>query len=93
MSTTPDTERKPRRFLVTHPFHPLFKREFDLLEYRHCWGEERVFYLEEKGELRSFPARWTSAVADDPLLMISAGRSMFRVDDLLELVILMQGSK
>jgi Family of unknown function (DUF5372) len=52
-----------------------------------------VFYLEEKGELRSFPARWTSAVADDPLVMISAGRSMFRVDDLLELVLLIQGIK
>ncbi|MCH7505836.1 MAG: hypothetical protein IID60_00840 [Proteobacteria bacterium] len=93
MSNAPDTDSKPRRFRVTHPFHPLFNREFDLLEYRHCWGEERVFYLDEKGELRSFPARWTSAVADDPWVMISAGRSMFRVDDLLELVLLIQGIK
>ena len=52
-----------------------------------------MFYLEEKGELHSFPARWTSAVADDPWVIISAGRSMFRVDDLLELVLLIQGIK
>jgi len=93
LSNAPDADCKPRRFHVTHPFHPLFNREFELLEYRHCWGEERVFYLDENTDLHSFPARWTSAVADDPLVMISAGRSMFRVDDLLELVLLLQGIK
>ncbi len=36
-------------------------------------------------ELRSIPVRWTSAVAADPLVVISAGRSMYRVADLLEL--------
>ena len=35
--------------------------------------------------MRSLPARWTSAVAGDPLVVISAGRSMYRVADLLEL--------
>jgi hypothetical protein len=93
LSNAPDADSKPRHFRVTHPFHPLFNREFELLEYRHCWGEERVFYLEKNTDLHSFPARWTSAVADDPLVMISAGRSMLRVDDLLELVILLQGIK
>jgi len=43
--------------------------------------------------VRSLPARWTSAVADDPWIVIASGRAMFRVDDLLELVLLIQGIK
>ena len=85
MSNAPDADREERRFRVTHPFHPLFGREFELVHYRQCWGEDRVFYLDEGEELRSLPARWTSAVAADPLVVVSAGRSMFRVADLLEL--------
>lgn len=85
MSNAPDADREQRRFRVTHPFHPLFGREFELVHCRQCWGEDRVFYLDEGEELRSLPARWTSAVADDPLVVISAGRSMYRVADLLEL--------
>lgn len=93
MSNTPDADGRTRRFQVTHPFHPLFEHEFELLEYRQCWGEDRVFYLNEGGDLRSFPARWTSAVADDPLTVIASGRAMFRIDDLLELVTLIQDMK
>jgi len=85
LSNAPDADREERRFRVTHPFHPLFGREFELVHYRQCWGEDRVFYLDEGEELRSLPARWTSAVAADPLVVVSAGRSMFRVADLLEL--------
>ena len=92
-STTPDTNSKQRFFHVIHPFHPLFEREFELFDYRKCWGEDRVFYLDEAGVLRSLPARWTSAVADDPLVVIAAGRSLFRVPDLLELVDLVRGAK
>jgi hypothetical protein len=76
---------------VTHPFHPLFGREYDLIQYRHFWGEDRVVYLDETGEARSLPAGWTSAVADDPTVVISAGRSHFRVADLVELVQLVRG--
>ena len=84
LSNAPDTDGEQRRFRVTHPFHPLLGREFELTQYRQCWGEDRVFYLDDE-DLRSIPARWTSAVADDPLVVISAGRSMYRVSDLLEL--------
>ena len=55
------------------------------MQYRQCWGEDRVFYVDEGEELRSLPARWTSFVAVDPVVVISAGRSMYRVADLLEL--------
>ena len=68
----------------------MFGREFELVHYRQCWGEDRVFYPDEREVMRSLPARWTSAVADDPFVVISAGRSLFRVTDLLELTNLVQ---
>lgn len=37
--------------------------------------------------------RWTSAVAVDPFVMISAGRSPFRVADLIELTKLVGGEE
>ena len=92
MSNAPDAEAERRRFQVTHPFHPLFGREYDLFDYRHFWAEDRVVYVDEAGEARTLPARWTSAVAEDPAVALSAGRSYFRVTDLVELVRLIEGS-
>ena len=80
-----------RRFRVTHPFHPLRGREYDLIDYRHFWSEDRVVYVDETGEARSLPARWTSAVAEDPAVVVSAGRAHFRVADLLELAKIVRG--
>jgi hypothetical protein len=77
---------------VTHPFHPLLEREYDLIQYRHFWGEDRVVYVDEAGEAHSLPTRWTSAVADDPAVIVSAGRAHFRVADLIELVKLVRGT-
>jgi hypothetical protein len=76
---------------VTHPFHPLFGREYDLIDYRHFWAEDRVVYVDERGVACSLPARWTSVVAADPTVVISAGRSHFRVADLVELAKLLRG--
>ena len=44
-----------------------------------------MFYVDENDQVRALPARWTSVVADDPFVVISAGRSDLRVADLLEL--------
>ena len=41
---------------------------------------------DERGEVRSLPASWTSAGEEDAFRVMSAGRSAFRVEDLLELV-------
>src|SRR5512140_171657 len=76
-------------FRVTHPFHPLHGREFQLVDRRQTWGEDRVYYLDEQGELRRLPASWTSAATADPFVLMSNGRSHFRVDDLLELSMLL----
>src|SRR5262245_55148078 len=40
--TTPSGSVQQETFVVTHPFHPLFQRKFELVMYRPCWGEDRV---------------------------------------------------
>ena len=85
-STTPDGACPGRRFRITHPFHPLHGREYELVSYRQAWGEHRIYFHEESGRLVLIPAAWTDAVAGDPFVEIAAGRSHFRLVDLLRLV-------
>jgi hypothetical protein len=49
------------------------------------WGEDRVFYYDASGKLKSLLTNVTDLVSKDAFDRISAGRSAFRVDDLLEL--------
>ena len=49
------------------------------------WGEDRVFYYDSSGKLKSLWANLTDVVPQDAFDRISAGQSAFRVDDLLEL--------
>jgi hypothetical protein len=58
------------------------------LERRSAWGEERVYFHDDAGRLRRLTATWTNAVAANRFEAVSAGRSHFRVDDLLQLVLL-----
>ena len=78
-------------FQVTHPFHPRFGKTYPLITYRPIWGEDRVYYHDETGKLRSIPAKWTDVHGEDPFVMVAAGRSPFRVADLLELCRLVEG--
>ncbi len=75
---------------MTHPHHPLFGQEFDLVTYRHAWGEHRVFFHDQEGRLRCLPATWTDVVAPEPFVEVSAGRSLFRIEDLLALAALLR---
>jgi hypothetical protein len=70
---------------VTHPFHPLCGREFPLVTYSHNWWGHHVHFHDDTGRLASLPAQWTSLFPVDPFVALSAGRSPFRVQDLLEL--------
>ena len=45
-----------------------------------------MYFHDLDGELRLLPARWTSLAAPDPFVTIAAGRSWFRIQDLVELV-------
>ena len=50
------------------------------------WGEDRVFYYDQTGALKSFLSNVTDVMPEDAFTRISAGRSVFRVDDLLDLL-------
>jgi len=43
-------------------------------------------YRDEEGRVRSLPASWTTAGAVDPYVVLSAGRSLLHLQDLLALV-------
>ena len=60
---------------------------------KHSWGEDRVFYYEAGGKLKSLMTNVTDVIARDAFDRISAGRSAFRIDDLLELRRLLEKCK
>jgi hypothetical protein len=68
---------------VTHPFHPLAGREFEFVEHRLNWGEDRVCLRDGNGELFSLPAAWTDAAVVDPFVVVAAGRCPFTTGGLL----------
>ena len=76
---------------MTHPFHPWRGREFVFVVARRTWGEDRVFFFDEDGVQRSLPRVWTDAADADPFVALAAGRSSFRVEDLVALVGLIDG--
>ena len=61
-------------------------QEYELVGFAHTWGEHRVFFR-KPGDQRvcSVPAGWTDVEGPDPFVAMSAGRSYFRVADLIEL--------
>lgn len=69
-----------------HPYHPLYGKTFQLVAVRENWGEMRVVFFDDQGELRTLPATWTDVFPPDPLLTLADGRALFRVVDLLRLV-------
>ncbi|MHB1587505.1 MAG: DUF5372 family protein [Acidiferrobacteraceae bacterium] len=89
----PAGDGQSRRFRVTHPYHPLFSQEFELVLRAQNWREDRVWFYDVAERLRSLPADWTSAVAEDPFNVIGAGRAAFRVEELLELARLIGRAK
>jgi len=57
-----------------------------MLEYYQCWGENRVFFLDSSEQVQQLPVSWTDVLGEDPFVMVAAGRSPLRVEDLLRLV-------
>lgn len=84
--TAPHVNQLKRHFTVTHPFHPLYQRQFELLSYRKSWGREFIDFQYDNGKTGAIPLTWTDADQVDPFLTISQGRSVFRVPELLQLV-------
>ncbi len=58
---------------------------------RHSWGEDRVYFFDDGGQLKSLPAGWTDIDPPDHFVVVAAGRSAFRIEDLLRLATLLEG--
>jgi hypothetical protein len=58
---------------VVHPHHPMNGQRFKLVTYRHNWGEDRVYFHDRSGTLRSIPACWTDDAASRSIR--SSGRT------------------
>ena len=69
-------------------FTPLYGRELRLIDQYLAWGEDRVCFRDDGGELRYLPTAWTSLAPADSFVRTSAGRSHFRIEDLLRLATL-----
>ena len=74
-----------RSIRFTHPFHPLLGREFEVVDVRRAWGEEWFYFYDDEENLVAVRGSWTDASEAEPFVAISAGRSRFRVVDLLRL--------
>ena len=78
----------PVEFEITHAFHPLRGKRFVLTTRMQNWGEDRVTFFDDDGQLRSLPAAWTNVDEPDEFSRAAAGRSWLRTDDLARLRVL-----
>ncbi len=60
------------------------------MTYRHNWGEDRVYFHDATGHWTSVPAAWTTVAPQDPFVAMASGRCLFRYEDLLKLVNLVE---
>ena len=92
-STAPNSSDKHRRVRITHPFHPLCSKEFDLIEHKCLFGESYLFFCHPSGHLRQIPAVWTDFLKTDAFVEVAAGRSSLHADFLLQLTELLKQLK
>ena len=75
---------------MVHPFHPWFGREFAFVAVQRTWRQDRVFFFGDDGITQSLPRAWTDVADPDVFVTVAAGRSPFRVEDLLALAEVME---
>jgi hypothetical protein len=76
---------------VTHPFHPLYGRELEVVDVRSAWGEWRVYVSDQAGRLLRLPVSWTDWAEPDLFQVVSNGRSPLHIGGLRRLVELLAG--
>jgi hypothetical protein len=90
LSTAPGSGKNVRRLRITHPFHPLKDKQFELVEHRCIFGESYLYFYDDRGFLREIPAVWTDFLKTDVFVELAAGRSPLHTETLLELADLVE---
>nr|WP_236000586.1 DUF5372 family protein [Bradyrhizobium uaiense] len=85
MSTAGHAGTTQQKVRITHPFHPLCGRKFELICRRRHWGEDRMVYEGQNGRLCTIASAWTDIDPPDEFRLIAAGRAAFCAVDLLAL--------
>jgi hypothetical protein len=70
---------------ITHPFHPLNGRAFEVICRRRHWGEDRLVFVGDDGRFCTIASAFTDIDTMDEFRRIAAGRAAFRTADLLAL--------
>ena len=81
----PIPNKEGRQIRITHPFHPLSGKQFDLVEHRCIFTESFVYFHDAEGHLREIPSAWTDFVKGDAFVELAAGCSQLHTGCLLEL--------
>jgi hypothetical protein len=89
-SIAPVSRETPRQVRITHPFHPLYGKQFCVVEVRCVFAESYLYFHDETGRLREIPAAWTDFADGDAFVEVAAGRSALHGRSLLELVELVE---
>ena len=83
--TASDNLVGPLEAQINHPFHPQSGCRIQVIKVQHFkTGEALVFYRTDK-KLVTMPLAWTDLDSPDPFITLSAGRSPFRLTDLVQL--------
>ena len=89
-SIAPNSREESRRVRITHPFHPLKGKQFDLFEHRCIYAESYVYFQDDCGQLREIPSVWTDFVKGDVFVEVAAGRSPLHAAYVMELADLVE---
>jgi hypothetical protein len=92
VSTTPCGGSR-KTFKVTHPFIPQYNDEYEFIDRRFTWGQDRVVFLNKKGDFATIPTSWTDVAEPDLFNQQSKGRCNFRYADLEKLSRLLKDLK
>jgi hypothetical protein len=88
--TAPNTGDKRHHVRITHPFHPLRGKQFELIEHKCIYAESYLFFYDPFGRLLQIPAVWTDLLKPDAFVEAAVGRSPLHAGRLLELAELLK---
>jgi uncharacterized CHY-type Zn-finger protein len=77
---TPFVNHLKQKIRITHPFHPFYNQEFDLVAYRKSWRRKYVDCHDQHQQLLSIPLDWTDAAEADPFVVLASRRAYFRLE-------------